>query len=112
MIHAITLFVLFIAAWDLLRVCVYSFISFAEWFFEEYPEHFLSPVRLSGSAVETLFSQFKHSTGGKLSAGNYATARCANLVKNVVAPHHSSKNYRDVPIQLPDSTLVKKKYGK
>lgn len=91
---------------------MYGFISFAEWFLEEYPEHFVSPLRLSGSAVETLFSQFKHSAGGKLSASNYATARCANLVKSVVAPHHSSKHYRDVPFQLPDSALVKKKYGK
>lgn len=48
-----------------------------------------------------LFSQVKHSGGGKLNARNYATARCANLVKTVVAP----------PIQLSDSVLVMKKYG-
>lgn len=53
-----------------------------------YPDHFISPIRLSGSAVETLFSQFKHSTGGKLSASNYAVAKAANLVKNVVAAHN------------------------
>jgi len=101
-----------LSAWDLLRICVYSFQQFAEWFFEEYPEHFLSPVRLSGSAVETLFSQFKHCAGGKLSASNYAIARSANLVKNVVAAHHSSKSYRDTPLQLSECNLQKKKYGK
>ena len=99
-------------AWDLLRVCVYGFQHFAEWFFEEYPDNFLSPIRLSGSAVETLFSQFKHCAGGKLSASNYAVARTANLVKSVVAVHHSSQSYRDTPLQLSECNLKRKKYGK
>ena len=46
-----------------------------------HPGYFVSPLRISGSAVESLFSQFKHSAGGKLDACNYATSRCAHLVK-------------------------------
>ena len=99
-------------AWDLLRVCFYGLNGFAEWFLQKYPNHFISPVRLSGSAVETLFSQFKHCTGGKLSSSNYAVARASHLIKHTVSSHHSSKGYRDVPLDLPDSTLQKKKYVK
>ena len=94
-------------AWDLLRVCVYGFSGFTAWFFDEYPEHFISPVRLSGSAVETLFSQFKSTARGKLSAMNYVTARAAHLVKHAVTPHDSS---RDVPLQISQVPLEKKKY--
>lgn len=97
-------------AWDLLRVCVYGFTGFATWFLDRYPDHFISPVRLSGSAIETLFSQFKGTTGGKLSAMNYSTARAAHLVKHAVTPHHSSKGYRDVPLDLGQVALEKKKY--
>ena len=77
----------------------------------EYPDHFISPIRLSGSAVETLFSQFKHSTGGKLSASNCTVARVANLVKNVVAAHHSSTSYRDTSLNLSGCQLEKKQYA-
>jgi len=68
-------------------VCVYGFMNFVTKFLEKYPSHFVSPVRLSGSAVETLFSQFKHTAG---SATNYANTRAAHLIKHCVATHHSS----------------------
>ncbi|XP_065903644.1 uncharacterized protein [Dysidea avara] len=98
--------------WDLLRVCIYGFKSFAANFLEKYPDHFISPVRLSGSAVETLFSQFKHTAGGKLSATNYANTRAAHLIKHCVTAHHSSVGYRDATLQLSECTLEKKQYNK
>ena len=64
---------------------MYGFSGFIEEFFHKYPgDHFISPLRLSGSAIETLFSQFKHASGGKLSAVNYETARATHLVKHTV----------------------------
>ena len=102
---------LFSVAFDLLRVCVHGFLGFANYFFQEYPDYFISPVRLSGSAVETLFSQFKHTSGGKLSSANYSTARAAHLVKHTVSYHDGSKGYRDVPLHLTECVLQKKKYG-
>ena len=95
-------------AWDLLRVCVYGFNNFAVDFLEKYPDNFISPVRLSGSAVETLFSQFKHTAGGKLSATNYANTRAAHLIKHCVTVHHSSVGYRDANLQLSECSLEKK----
>ena len=100
-----------IIAWDLLRVCVYGMTSFAEWFLNHYPEHFISPYK-SGSAVETLFSQFKHCSGGKLSSTNYAVARASHLIKHTVSSHHSLKSYRDIGLDHSDGVLEKKKYGK
>jgi len=80
-------------------------MGYPSWFFDEYPDHFVSPVRLSGSAIETLFSQFKHTCGGKLSATNYSTARAAHLVKHSVTFQDESKGYWDVPLALSDCVL-------
>ena len=45
-----------------------------------YPGYFISPLRLSGPAVEVLFGQFKCSFGGKLDAANYySTTRATDL---------------------------------
>ena len=72
----------------------------------------MSPLRISGSAVETLFSQYKYNAGGKLDAVNYATARAASLVKQVVSGHHSTKNYKDKELKTIQLPLVRKEYGK
>lgn len=61
--------------------------------------------------METLFSQYKYSAGGKLDAANYATARAANLVKQSVSCHHSGKNYRDGEISTARLPLTRKVYG-
>jgi len=62
------------SAWDLLRIDVYSFKAFCQWFLMAYPTYFVSPLRLSGSAVESLLSQYKFAAGGKLDSVNYTTA--------------------------------------
>ena len=68
---------------------------------------FVSPAQLSGSAVETLFSQFKHTAGGKFSVTNYLSARAANLIKHCMATVHSSLiGYRDTHSK-PDLISVK-----
>lgn len=53
---------------------------------------------MTGSAVETLFSQFKYSAGGRLDSVNYRTSRVAYLVEPCVSIHHSGKGYRDVAL--------------
>lgn len=58
----------YLVAFDLLRIDIYGF---CETFLSKYPGYFISPLRLSGSAVETIFSQYKYTCGGKLNAGNY-----------------------------------------
>ena len=79
MLDCILLFLVSSIAWDLLRIVVYGFNAFCTDFLSHHPNHFVSPLRVSGSAVETLFSQFKYAAGGKLDAANYFTARTACL---------------------------------
>uniref|UniRef100_A0A1X7UL55 Uncharacterized protein n=1 Tax=Amphimedon queenslandica TaxID=400682 RepID=A0A1X7UL55_AMPQE len=67
---------------------------------------------LAWQTVETLFSQYKYNAGGKLDAVNYATARAASLVKQVVSSHHCSKDYKDQPLQTTELPLNRKQYQK
>ena len=41
------------SAWDLLMIDVYGFEAFCEDFLDNHPRHFISPLRISGSAIET-----------------------------------------------------------
>ena len=92
------------SAWDFLRIDVYSFRAICEWFFKTYPTYFISPLRLSGLAVESIFSQYKkHTVGSKLDAVNYTTARAACLIKQSVATHYSEKGYHD---EAPHTTEI------
>jgi hypothetical protein len=99
------------SAWDHLKIDVHGFCAFCEDYFKLHPQHFVSPLRVSGSAVETLFGQYKYAAGGKLDASNYATARAACLVRNIVTPHHRGKDYRDISLNSTATPLEKKKYN-
>ena len=77
-----------------------------------HPDRFISPLRISGGAVETLFSQYKQSASGKLDAANYPIARAAQLIKQTVASHHSSHGYRDLSLDTCAINLQRKQYGK
>lgn len=72
---------------DLLCIVVYGFRSFCTDFLTCHPKHFVSPLRVSESAVETLF---KFAAGGKLDASNYATSRAACLVQRAVSSGHTA----------------------
>ena len=101
------------AAWDNLRINVYGFAAFCEWFFKEYPSYFIVPIPTTGSAVETLFAQYMYLSGNKLDAVNYTTARSNYICKNKVeATHHSGMCYRDIPLNMPSALLEKKKYDR
>ncbi|XP_065907460.1 uncharacterized protein [Dysidea avara] len=100
--------------WDLLRICVYGFESFCTYFLNRYPNRFVSPLRVSGSAVESLFSQYKRSAGGKLDAINYPISRAAHLIKETVSTHHSGSGYRNQSLCTfqGDVCLKRKQYNK
>ena len=65
------------------------------YFLTQHPDRFISPLRVSGSAVESLFSRYKRSAGGKLDAINYPISRAAQLIKQTVSSHHSGESYRN-----------------
>jgi hypothetical protein len=93
-----------------LRIDVYGFLKLAEYFLEKHPRYFLSPLRISGSAVETLFSQYKYMSSSKLDAANYPTCRSKYLAKQ--AAHYSGKFYRDQDLKIPVAPLERKKYNR
>lgn len=98
--------------WDLTRLTLYGFTDFVKSFFQRHPntDHYIVPVRLNGSAVETLFSQLKYSAGGHLSSTNYATARSSLIVKKTVRRHNvKDKDYRNVSLGLLSSKTLRKK---
>lgn len=70
----------------------------------------MSPLRISGSAVETLFGQYKYMAGSKLDAANYPSCRAKYLAKQ--AAHHSGQFYRDQDLKIPVAPLERKKYSK
>lgn len=39
---------------------IYGFLKLTGYFLEKHPGYFMSPLRVSGSAVETLFGQYKY----------------------------------------------------
>ena len=47
------------AAWDNLRISLSGFKLLCQDFLSRYSGYYIVPLRVSGSAVETLFSQFK-----------------------------------------------------
>ena len=98
--------------WDLMRLTFYGFKDFTDSFFRRHPsdEHYIIPVRLNGSAVETLFSQLKYSAGGQLSSTNYASARSSLLVKRQVRGHNvKDKEYRNIPLNPSSQPLKRRK---
>ena len=69
-----------------------GFMGLCEDFTARYgPDHYLVPVRINGSAIESLFSRFKYNADGNLSAVNYETAMSRLLTANSVT---QSSDYR------------------
>ena len=91
---------------------MYGFIGLCDDFLQQHPGYFVSPLCLSGSAVETLCSQYKRVAGGKLDAVNYVTARASQLIQQTVVSHQSGKKYQNYKLDIPEVTLKRKKYGK
>ena len=65
--------------WDLMGITWYGFKEFCKYLIQQHPGYAVFPLRLNGSAVETIFSCLKFIPGGHLSAVNFVTAR-ANLI--------------------------------
>lgn len=83
--------------YDLLRVCVFGIRGLIR-DFKLYHRggYFLVLSRITGSAVESLFSQMKYSAGGKLSSVNFAAASSSVIIRsNISSKHCANQDYRD-----------------
>ena len=92
----------------------YGFKSLCNDFLAAHPGYTINPVRLNGSAVETLFSQVKHATSGHLSSCNYATARSSVITRGTIhgALRRHQGDYRSAPLYVRRDALQKKPYAR
>ena len=86
---------------------VYRFQKFCEAFLTRHPGIYIVPLKWNGSAVETLFSQFKHAVGRKFDSTNCATAREAYLVKKDTQST-ALHVYHDEPIYKHEGNLMRR----
>lgn len=88
--------------WDLLRMMYFGFVGVCEDFVTAYPGYYIVPVRINGSAIESLFSSLKYDASGQLSAANYIAALAAiqttKAVKHASTSGESSYRGQDVNI--------------
>ena len=87
---------------------VSSFLGFCEWFFAHFEApYFVTPLRINGSAIESLYSLLKFGAGGHLSGLNYGSglARVKARVQ-VSRVTDCGKGYRDEDVVTPSVRTV------
>ena len=89
---------------------VSSFLKYCQWFFDHIPRHsesadyFVTPLRINGSAIESLFSLLKYGAGGNLTALNYGSGLARVQARTEVSRKtYSGKGYRD-DVVMPHPT--------
>ena len=74
------------------------------WFNATYPDYFVSPLRINGSSIESIFSVLKFAAGGNLSASNYRSFRGRIIAgREVITNSNSERGYRDDVILVSGS---------
>ncbi len=70
--------------------------------------HYIVPVKINGSAIESLFSRFKYDADGNLSAVNYETALSRFLTAASVDSKNKDNVYRGADINTHGQLKRKK----
>ena len=91
--------------WELMRIAYGGLKGLSDDVLQEHPTYRILPKRINGSAMETLFSQFKYLTSSKLTAVNYPTARAAYLAKVDVHGRKFKCEYRNAPLYIKQAPL-------
>lgn len=93
MYNDLSLYPHFIQTWDLLLIMSYGFKGLCEDFLADHKGYFIAPIRINGSAIESIFSSLKYISGGNLSATNYATSLSSLLTQKTIQknPHSSTR---------------------
>ena len=70
----------------------HEFKELCEDFLQNHNGYFIAPIRVNGSAIESIFSQLKYIEGGNLSSTNYATSSSSLVTqKDVQANPYTEK---------------------
>lgn len=86
---------------------VSGFTQLTDWFTDHLSGYYMCPLRINGSAIESIFSTLKFASGGNLSAltygpslGRYINRKDLALVRNP----NSEDGYRNVDIVTDDGS--------
>ena len=72
-----------------------GFTGLCQEFLQDNTGYFISPLRINGSSVETIFSSLKFIAGGNLSSTNYATSLSAFATQREVKHNpYAEKGYK------------------
>lgn len=89
---------------------VNSFLLFCDWFFDNVApngKYFISLLRINGSALESIYSILKFSSGGNLSALSYGPSLGILINrKDMIQNKNSEKGYRDVVLNISGTAVA------
>ena len=78
-----------------------GFVGLCEEFLSLHPSYFISPIRVNGSAVESIFSCLKYISGGDLSSTSYSTSLTSYLSQSDdVTNLHVEPGYRTEKLNI------------
>ena len=96
--------------WDLMKIMYYGFKDFTTLFLQTHKGYVIYPVRLNGSAIETVFSQLKGIAHGNLFARNYLSVLASLVTRGSVQSRKKRVQYRNAPLYLRKSELKRITY--
>lgn len=70
----------------------HGFYGLCNDFLTSHPTYYISPIRLNGSAIESVFSCLKYISGGHLSSTNYSSSLSALITQREVAVNPSAES--------------------
>ena len=70
----------------------YGFKGLCEDFLNDHEGYFIAPIRVNGSAIESIFSSLKYIAGGNLSSTNYATSLSSLVTQRDIQTNPRSEN--------------------
>ena len=73
----------------------HGFMGLCKDFLTDHPGYFIAPIRINGSAAESIFSCLKYISGGNLSSTNYGSSLSAlTTQRDIKTNPYSEKGYR------------------
>lgn len=108
--YGVFILLLVFQTWDLLRLMYYGFTEFCKCFFERFPGYHIVPLRINGSAIETIFSQLRFSTSGNLSGSNYGYALSSLTLKRFLHGHQGKFKYRNARLYIRQKNIKRRRW--
>ena len=87
-----------------MQIMWYGFKNFCDDFTARHPGFYVAPLRLNGSAIETLFSQLKFISHGDLSATRYPQALASLITRGSI--HSRPLAGSAIAIEMPYCMFV------